>query len=77
MKISAQESLRQACSTLHTVQETSTKFQLHAGNMKFNTHYEEGIRRRIVLPAYFSMYHVQQKYRLLLIKGTIYKMHSS
>lgn len=35
------------------------KFWLHAGNTRFNIHYEEGIRRRIVLPAYFSIYHMQ------------------
>jgi hypothetical protein len=35
------------------------KFRLHARNMKFNIHYGGGIRRRIILPAYFSIYHMQ------------------
>ena len=55
--------LQQACKTSYEVKETSAKFVLHGGNMKFNIQSEEWISLCtticIILSVNFFRHHVQ------------------
>jgi hypothetical protein len=50
---------KQDSSNAYVAPETSTKFVLHADNIKFNAKNEECIIIGIILPLYFSVHHVQ------------------
>lgn len=73
-------SLDQACLAFYVVRETSAKFGLHVGNMKFNIQSVEWkvyLWLCVILPVYFWYIICNKKYSLLIIIWKIYKKWSS